>query len=876
MKTPLPLLVAAAWLVVLAGACLAPAQEPDARFTHYDQWKLALQGGAVADPRAITAPPGFTVEMIRFAGRDDGSWISLAFDRRDRLIVGREDRGLLRLTLAADHRSVPEIETVNDTLLEPRGLLFVKGNLYVTANNSKGFYRLRDFSGNGDFAPAELLLDLPGGVGHGRNGMALGPDGKIYLALGNNVRLPFGYDTGGRLYTHFALDRLLPCAWNDLLFDADAVPPAGFIARTDADGKQWELVAGGFRNPYSLDFNEQGELFTYDADMERDVGAPWYRPTRVIHVVPGGEYGWRQGASVWPDQFADMLPGVVDIGLGSPTGVKFGTKSHFPPPYRQALFILDWAYGRILAVHLQQQGATYTGRAEVFLSGRPLNVTDMVFGPDGAMYFTVGGRRTQSALYRVSYTGNASPPASVPAPQPPQRVIVRQGDTAKILSEAKRAAPQTPADGNSEYLRQRRLGLERLYNQENPDNVELAWSPVGLQDRWVRFAARTAIELQPVTQWKQQALAETTPAAAVGALLALARVGPADARAPLLARLNELLSSGLPDAERLVALRAYQLAMIRMPVPEPVAGDRPSATEAAQIRAVLEPLYPAASFGENQLLSELLVYLGSPAVVGRSLDLLDAARAQPEQLWYLFVLRSVDQPWTLEQRRRYFAWLKRAEAFDNVMAMRQFVTYIRTDALWSLAPAEREALAPQIAQLGTSTASPPTVIHRPFVRSWTLDELLPSLAEVASGRDLARGQALFTQALCIHCHRLGGAGGALGPDLSVVSARFGRRDLLESILLPSKVVEGKYRDVRIETDDGRMLGGQIVGADATSLGVAENPSRPTDVTRIPRSSIVARTTSPVSAMPEGLLNTLSRDEILDLLAYLESSGRPAP
>jgi glucose/arabinose dehydrogenase len=158
------------------------------------------------------------------------------------------------------------------------------------------------------------------------------------------------------------------------------------------------LVAGGLRNPYGIAFNEAGDMFTYDADMEWDVGMPWYHPTRVLHLVPGGDYGWRRGIGVLPVWSPDTLPSVVDVGLGSPTGVQFGTKSRFPEPWRSALFVLDWAYGKIYAVHLQRAGASYSGHAEVFLKGHPLNVTGLDFGPDGAMYFVTGGRRTQSSL----------------------------------------------------------------------------------------------------------------------------------------------------------------------------------------------------------------------------------------------------------------------------------------------------------------------------------------------------------------------------------------------------------------------------------------------------------------------------------------------
>ena len=119
--------------------------------------------------------------------------------------------------------------------------------------------------------------------------------------------------------------------------------------------------------------------------MEWDEGTPWYRPTRVNHVVSGGDYGWRQGTDKWPGYFPDSLPSNLDIGLGSPTAIAFGANSHFPEAYRNALFILDWAYGKIFAVHLTPDGASYHGRFEEFVTGRPLNVTGADFGPDGRL-----------------------------------------------------------------------------------------------------------------------------------------------------------------------------------------------------------------------------------------------------------------------------------------------------------------------------------------------------------------------------------------------------------------------------------------------------------------------------------------------------------
>ena len=161
--------------------------------------------------------------------------------------------------------------------------------------------------------------------------------------------------------------------------------PGGTILRTDTEGTSSRLVAGGMRNPYDIAFNGDGELFTYDADMEWDIGTPWYRPTRVNHVPPGAELGWRSGWAKWPDYYLDSLPATLDVGAGSPTGIESYNHVAFPKKYQNALFVGDWALGQIHAVQLTRTGASYTANISTILKGRPLNVTDLAVGPDGAL-----------------------------------------------------------------------------------------------------------------------------------------------------------------------------------------------------------------------------------------------------------------------------------------------------------------------------------------------------------------------------------------------------------------------------------------------------------------------------------------------------------
>jgi len=826
-------------LLGLATAQLASAQLKDARLADYEQWRLAQKSGAVADPATVSTLPGFKIDLVRIARPEEGSWISLAFDPRGRAVIGREDKGLLRLSLAEDRSSVKQVESIEETLLECRGLLFAHNSLYVHANNSKGLYRLRDTDGDDRFDEVRLLRKTEGGVGHGRNGLALGRDGMIYLAMGNNVQVPADRDAASP-YRNYANDRLLPCAWNEFLFDSDVVPPCGHIVRTDAEGKSWELFAGGFRNPYGLAFNRDGELFTYDADMEWDAGAPWYRPTCVMHVVSGGEYGWRQETNCWPAHYADSLPRAVDIGLGSPTGVRSGERSNYPGKYKEALYVLDWAYGRIIAVHLQPQGASYSGSAETFIKGRPLNVTDLDFGPDGAMYFVVGGRRTQSALYRVS----CQKPAEVPSEAGP------------------------PPDTNSARARELRQRLAREHGTSPPDALALAWSNLNSGDPWIRQAARVIVEHQPVESWQERALAEEQPTAAGTALLALARSAKPDMGPRFWNRATEIARKLLDEQQRLIVWRAMQLAILRW--------GEPDLSRKRDVANLLGMHFSRdASGAEREILCELLVALDAPSVVSATLKLLAAAETQEEQLFYIFALRNVERGWTTAQREQYFNSLKRAEDFRGAQYLQRFVTFIRTDALGVLSEEHRKELAPLLATLGKSAAAGAVeglTTQRPEVRKWTLADLEASLDEVGPSRDLVRGRRLFSEARCERCHRKESFGQPIGPDLDHVASRFGRRDLLESLIVPSKVVEEKYRNLIIETDAGTILTGQLAGGDALSLAIAADPLEPTNLQRVPRKSIVARKTSPISIMPEGLLNPLTREEILDLLAYLEQSS----
>ncbi|MHC4996927.1 MAG: PQQ-dependent sugar dehydrogenase, partial [Planctomycetota bacterium] len=457
-------------------------------------------GSDATDPADIDTPEHFAIELVRSSLPGEGSWISIAFDPQGRITLGVERAGALRLTLN-DTGAVTRVEPLANFPGEARGLLYAYDSLYANvsdyANNRNGVYRLRDTDGDDQYDDVQHLFEIKGGPGHGRNSLRLGPDGLIYVICGDSTRFPTQLKPDSKSPYRFTGDGYMP----DRPYTQpgsrprlDAIGPGGYLARFDRDGQNIQLIAAGLRNPYDIDFNADGEIFTFDADMEPDAGTPWYRPTRVYHLVDGGEFGWRKGVGQWPAYYPDMTPPVIDIGLSSPTGIVFGTRARFPQKYRDALYLADWSYGKIIAVYPTPRGSSYTAIFEDFITGRPFNTTDVEIGPDGHMYITTGGRGTQSGLYRVRYTGTIKPdpePVLTSLPKTSLRDM-RRGLERRITERG-----YTPEGWPTEYkgplrddtpLRHTlRLMLEhrmtpaeadRTLNDARPDNLELTLLPL--------------------------------------------------------------------------------------------------------------------------------------------------------------------------------------------------------------------------------------------------------------------------------------------------------------------------------------------------------------------------------------------------------------
>ena len=801
----------------------------------YTQWKRAIAQGSGTNPATFEVREGFRVSTIRSAEAGEESWVSMTFDHRGRIIIGQEKQGLLRLTMAASPDAtmrVVKVERINASLKECRGLVFAGKDLYAMANNDKALFRLRDTIGNDQFDAVEKIMEFAGDVGHGRNQIVIGPDEQLYAIFGDSVFEP---------KTMAALPPPLARP-NDV-----ERTRSGFVAKMDLKTGKWAVLLRGLRNPFGIALNAHGELFTYDADAEYDMGAPWYRPTRVHHLVLGGDYGWRRVTRRWPPYVPDrpdMPQPTFDIGKGSPTAVAFGSGDMFPPQYQSALFVLDWSYGRIIAVHMEPHGASYAADAEVFLRGEPLNVTDIEFGPDGAMYFTTGGRGTQSGLYRVAYNG---PKISAPS----------------------RSVQQVARTQHAAKSREIRRSLESKLGQPAADSVTTAWPHLEHPDPWIRHAARAVLEWQPADEWRDQAIAETSPIARLAALTALARVGAKVDVVQMVKRLKSLKWSQLSDTQRLETI--YLCSRFLDADPNAVA-------RRVAVSKLMNSRYPDKSPIVNQRLGTLLSRIGQPNFVSRTMVLLDNALTDTDRLHWLFLLRNQTVGWTGELRTLYGQQLQRMSEFVAAEGMPDFQRLIREEAIKSV-PEPQRAMFAKLLQANLAEAWRAEISNTPrsHVRKWTVADLAKDLDSLTK-RDRKRGRQIFADAKCIICHRVEGRGGVSGPDLDAVSRRFTPADSLVSILEPSKIVSEKYRNSAFVLKSGKTIIGRILPGDYRSdeIRVIPNLLEPSQVLAFKKATVEKHHSSKVSPMPHGLLDAFQREEILDLLAYLRAGSRLKP
>ncbi|TMU56722.1 c-type cytochrome [Flagellimonas algicola] len=828
----------------------------------------------------ITVPEGFNIEKLYSPGEhEQGSWVSVAKDDKGRLYASDQFGTIYRVSLPGSENKVDSIvvKEVNIKIGMAQGLLWHENTLYALVNASSendlniqsGFYKITDTDNDDEFDTVTALRLFNGWGEHGPHNITLAPDGQsLFMVLGNHTDIP--EDIGSVIPKNWGEDNLLPVIKDPSGHANDVKAPGGWVVKTDFEGKEWTLLNVGLRNTYDIAFNSDGELFGFDSDMEYDMGMPWYRPIRLCHLTSGGDFGWRTGTGKFDALFPDNLPGVANLGQGSPTGLLEGEGLKFPEYYQNGFYLFDWSYGTMYFASLTPKGSSYMAEVTEFISGVPLPLTNGIVGNDGAMYFLTGGRRLESALYKLSYTGALNNEVKMPTPN-------ELGENERNL----------------------RKEIEKYQSIKNPNQIDFLVENLDHEDRYIRFSSRVALENQDVTVWKHKVSRDASVLRKIALAIAIAHQGEDTDRAMALQALIKLDWTDLTSNEKIDFLRAIELLLIRSS----------QNTDESLQRAIATKLLPhhlKESEHLNKEITKLLSYLDTSEILEATIykmendtitsnlksiylsgditkrsdqygkDVENMLKNMPNQqnISYAKSLSEVKSGWTKALRERYFRWYNRALKKSGGKQYANFIKAIQRKALDNVPDEERayfESLSSESMNQQVDLMKDVRMPDGPG-KNYTVAAVEKAFTENKKDANFANGENFYRASLCVACHSIKGVGGNSGPELTQIGTRFSIKDIAEAIVNPSKTVSDRYRNTIYHLTNGNTIRGRAVEERDDEIMVSINAFSPDMTSTIKKSDIAKVEESSQSAMPAGLINSLNEKELSDLMVFLIAGG----
>jgi putative membrane-bound dehydrogenase-like protein len=854
------------------------------------QFNFGPPGGGSLKPvddktigEVIKAPPGFKVSLFAAPPRVNYP-VALSVAPDGAVYVAVDEQGSLgrapgggRVVRCIDEDGDGKADRVNvfARMEHPRGVIAQDGKVWVLHPPLLSVFH--DEDGDGVSDRQEILvsglttnmIDVRGGD-HTTNGIRMGLDGWIYIAVGD-----YGFH-GARGKDGTMLSQR-----------------GGGILRVRPDGTELEVFAIGLRNPFAIAIDPFMNLFTRDNTND---GAGW--DVRVSHLIQTADYGYTQRFANFPDE---IMPPLGAYGQGGGTGALSLHDERWPEAYRSTLLTGDWGRSEVYRHELNPAGASFRANQSIFLTiPRP---TGMDVGADGRLY-VASWRGGEASVYvgpQVGFLACVSPPGwSASSPVDPkglvpaelvdglcgpnaasrfhcQREILRRGpspETTRALTDLASDASR-PLQGRVAAL----FALKQVDGTRSHGVLRKLAGDEALREFALRALADRKTELDGVEAAPfRAALADPSPRVRAQAVIALGRLGDVGAA---------------PDIIPLTA----------RPEGSPMPTTRPVNAQPDPDRAV------------PHLAMRTLVSLRA---VDACLDAIDG----PHRDGALRALRSMHEPRAVEGLVKKLSTPRSPEARRDILATLVRLYHREADydgSWWGIRP---DSTGPYFdprewegsgriasvlkAALLDSDAETATFLRGELARrrvhlkglpvdattngSKVEEEIRVVLAkadpnkpnqignmsyEAAARRtlqaigDAGRGQALFTTQSCRACHTDADGQTPRGPHLVDIGKRYNSAELVESILKPGAKIAQGYEVYSFAMVDGKVFTGFVVSEGASTVQVRESTGA---LRELKRSDIEERQRQEGSAMPEGIAANLTPEGLADLVAYLRSLG----
>ncbi len=702
------------------------------------------------------------------------------------------------------------------------------------------------------------------GTDHATNGIRMGIDGWIYIAVGD-----FGF--------HDALDRS----------GKKMTQLGGGIVRVRPDGTEMEVYTHGLRNIYDVAIDPYMNIFTRDNTND---GGGWN--IRFSNQIQSGEYGY---PVLFKNFTEEIIPALVDLGGGSGTGSLFMDDPNWPAKYNRVPMMADWGRSQVYVHRLTPDGPTFQQKEEEFI--KLSQVTDLDIDASGRVYL--------AAWDGAGYSGN-------PGKGFIARAVPKGWQYKAFKSIGKSSAKQLAALLRSESAVQRLAAQQELLKRPAKDAAKVSWSVAS--DAKAPLYVRVAGMYTYAQAAGADGIANLVKLASENdmreyALRALADRKPYTAQVPVDLFLKAL-DNGNPREKLAAAIALGRLgrqeaaqALLKVKVPgtfvAPAKGtEGPHATPNSAIvtphiavRALValnavDACVKAIGTENSTIALWALRYLHDPKAVDglilaygnthdkalkeqilTTLGRIYKKEAEYDGSWWWSTRPDTHGPyykaveWEASPKVKEFLMKEFNAANDK-----QFFADLNARNRMGIAEfggeevvAAKEEVKVDLEKIRNKKGQ---------VGESSIEDVMLAIAKIQG--DPVTGRKLFTKQGCVACHSLSRSEVMKGPYMGQIGSIMNREQIAESILKPNASISQGFASVMITTKGDKTYMGFVSEESADKLVIRDITGQ---VNTIKVANITSRKELETSMMPPGLANELSYEEFASLITFLSQQKK---